>query len=105
MPHDLAEGRSAATMVEIAAQRGPYQARCLQKSLVLWWVLRRHGIAADVWFGVCKEGSRLDAHAWVECRGVVLNDKDDVREHFAAFKSPVSSAGMQLRHVQKPALY
>lgn len=85
--HDLAEARAAARMVKIASQRGLFRTRCLQKSLVLWWLMQERGIRGDVWFGVRKDGAGLDAHAWVEYAGVVLNDQDDVHERFAAFKA------------------
>jgi hypothetical protein len=95
--HD--EAHAAARMVDIAARRSISHARCLQKSLVLWWLLRRRGTMCEVWFGVRKDESGLEAHAWVEWNGVVLNDRCDVYERFAAFRSSLSSVGMQLRHV------
>jgi len=94
----LADARSVARVVEAASQQGCYRARCLQKSLVLWWLLRRMGIAAEVWFGVHKAAALVHAHAWVEFSGVVLNDKEDVRRDFAAFMSPISSSGIRLHH-------
>jgi hypothetical protein len=100
----LAEACAAARTVDIAARHGWHRPRCLQKSLVLWWLMRRRGLPADLWFGVRKEETGLDAHAWIEYDGVVLNDLDDVRERFAAFKSPFSSAGLRLRHAQRAAI-
>lgn len=46
---------------------------CLAQSLALAWMLRRHGLAATVRVGVRTAGG-FDAHAWVECDGVALND-------------------------------
>jgi hypothetical protein len=85
----LREGRAAARLVEAAARRGPYRASCLPRSLTLWWLLRRRGIDSELRIGVRKETGRLDAHAWVELRGEVLNDGADVRERFAAFEQPI----------------
>jgi hypothetical protein len=74
-----------------------YRATCLPRSLALWWLLRRRGIAADLRIGVRKEGGRFEAHAWTEWRGTVLNDGDDVGERFAVFQraiKPVAGAAL-----------
>ena len=89
----LGQARAVARMVEAAARRGPYRATCLPRSLALWWLLRRRGIDGDLRIGVRKEPGRFEAHAWVELRGVVLNDRDDVRARFAAFDRAVLPAG------------
>ena len=34
------------------------------------------------------------AHAWVEYEGIVLNDRDDIGERFAAFEQDFSSPGI-----------
>jgi hypothetical protein len=90
----LADAQKSAAMVEIAARRAPGRARCLQKSLVLWLLVRIQGIPADLWLGVSKEGNGFEAHAWVAYAGTVLNDSADVYGKYAAFKSILSSAGM-----------
>jgi hypothetical protein len=87
------EGLAAARLVEAAARQGPYRATCLQRSLALWWLLRRRRIDSELRIGVRKEGGRLEAHAWVELRGLVLNEVKDVRERFAAFDRAILAAG------------
>jgi hypothetical protein len=79
------EGRAMTRLVDAAARRGPYSATCLPRSLTLWWLLRRRGIDSYLRIGVRKEADRLEAHAWVELRGLVLNDDSDVHKRFAAF--------------------
>jgi hypothetical protein len=79
------EGRAIARLVDAVARRGPYSATCLPRSLTLWWLLRRRGIDSYLRIGVRKEAGRLEAHAWVELQGLVLNDDTDVRKRFAAF--------------------
>jgi Transglutaminase-like superfamily len=85
-----------ARLVEAAARLGPYRAACLVRALVLWWLLRRRGIPADLRIGVRladdrqspvidRLSSRLQAHAWVEFDGVGLSDSADPAERFAAF--------------------
>jgi len=62
-----------AKMVTVAAQRGPFRASCLPRSLVLWWLLRRQYIECELCFGVRKHPNRLEAHAWVQCLGLNLD--------------------------------
>jgi hypothetical protein len=35
--------------------------------------------------GTRKNGEKFEAHAWVECDGVPLNEPEGVHEHYAAF--------------------
>lgn len=70
----LQDGQTIARMISIAATHSVYKANCLKKSLMLWWLLRRRGISADLRIGVQKENGRLNAHAWVEINGMVLID-------------------------------
>ena len=81
----LARARTAARLVKVAADRGLYHATCVPQSLVLWWMVRRQGTAAAFRIGVRKTGDRFEAHAWVECNGVAINDDADVHERFIPF--------------------
>lgn len=74
-----------ARIVTLAAHHGPYRATCLRRSLLLWWWLRRSGIASELRIGVQRHGHHFAAHAWVEVGGVAVNDGEDVAERFAAF--------------------
>lgn len=47
----------------------PWRVRCLGRSLTLQLLLDRRGIASALRFGVRKEGTALQAHAWVEHEG------------------------------------
>jgi hypothetical protein len=49
----------------------PFDSRCLMRSLVLTSLLARRGIASELVIAVHPE-SGLQAHAWVESRGVPL---------------------------------
>jgi hypothetical protein len=84
--------QATARMVRAAAWYSPYRASCLQQSLVLWWLLRRQGIHSDLRIGVRKEGGRLEAHAWVEHSGTVLNDVGNVDQCFSPFSCPIVPA-------------
>ncbi len=86
----LDEARRIARLVRIAATRSLYAANCLQRSIVLWWLLRRRGVTSDIRFG-CRVGENgWEAHAWVECRDQVIGDSADVRERFAPFVSTLN---------------
>ena len=60
--------------------------------MVLWWLLRRAGIAGELHIGGRKSGPRFEAHAWVELEGKVLNDSADVHIHYARFDAPIAAS-------------
>lgn len=74
--------QEAARMISIAAYHGPYQASCLRRSLALIILLRRQGIEGKLCFGARLQNHGLEAHAWVEMGGVVINDRPDIRQHY-----------------------
>jgi hypothetical protein len=62
-----------------AAGRYVPAATCLTRSLALYGLLRRQGLAAQLRLGVRRSGrGRLVAHAWVEWDGVPLPAGEDV---------------------------
>jgi hypothetical protein len=81
----------AAHMVNSAGRHGLVQASCLAKSLTLWWLLGRQGIASQLRIGIRKENGKFEAHAWVERDGVAVNEPDDHHRHYAAFDKAFSS--------------
>ena len=82
----VTEARHLAVLVEAVARRGPIRYNCLQRSVVLWRVMRGRGLEAQLRFGVRKEAPGDHRfHAWVEHAGEVLNDAPHVRERFTMF--------------------
>jgi hypothetical protein len=77
--------REIARLVRAAANHGPYRANCLEQSLVLWCLLKRNGLESEIRFGARKEDDELQAHAWVECLGIALNEDRGVEERYAPF--------------------
>lgn len=61
-------------MVRVAATYGPCRPKCLPRAVVLWALLRRHGVDAEVKLGVRKGERGFEAHAWVEIEGLPLNE-------------------------------
>lgn len=74
-------------LVQGAAAWSLHHPTCLHRSLTLWWLLGRQGIASELRIGVRKEQGQFEAHAWVEYKGVALNDGLDVGSRFATFQS------------------
>lgn len=77
-------------MINFVASKGLYRANCLCRSLVLLRLMRKEGLTGDLKIGVpkdCGTGSLsvLEAHAWVEYQGVVINDNADVTSNHAKF--------------------
>jgi len=70
----------------------PARPNCLERSMTLWWMLRRDGVEAELHIGARKEGPRFEAHAWIELGGQVLNDGPEVHQHYARFDAPVAAA-------------
>lgn len=58
-------GRIVARLLQI----GPFESRCLIKSLVLFRSLRRSGFPAQLVIGLPTQAETTDAHAWVEIEG------------------------------------
>jgi hypothetical protein len=75
--------QSIARMVRVAAEHGPFRAKCLEQSLVLRWLLLRRGFDARILFGARKEDEQMQAHAWVEVDGVALNEDGGVYRGFS----------------------
>jgi len=81
--------RRAAQMVAVACRRHPVRSGCLPRTIVLWSLLRRRGIDADVRIGVrCGNEDEFHAHAWLEWNGEVLNDAAEVSNQYLPFKRP-----------------
>ena len=72
-------------LVAAAASNGLYRGTCLSRSTTLWWLLRRQGIASELRVGVRREGKALEAHAWIECGGVVVNERPETLESYTPF--------------------
>jgi hypothetical protein len=74
---------SCARLVAAAAQYHPGRPACLAKSVTLWFLLARRGIASSVRIGVAKNADVFRAHAWVEVDGRVLLDGPDVATQYS----------------------
>jgi len=66
--------------VTVAAAFYPGRALCLEQSLVLYLLLRRRGVNAQLRLGV--QPYPFNAHAWVEYRGLPLNEREEIIRQF-----------------------
>lgn len=57
--------RQVARMVSVAADRGLFNAQCLEQAITLWWFLGIMGLNSSMRFGIYKQGDQVEAHAWV----------------------------------------
>jgi hypothetical protein len=80
-----------ARMVRAAARHGIGNPSCLEESLVLAHLLRRQGIASQLRIGIKKNIPKFEAHAWVECDGMALNESEALHDHYAPFEEEFSS--------------
>ena len=81
-PGDLDAAESLARLAAIAGRRGPIAATCLRQSLLVYWLLRRRGLAPELKIGVRKQDAVVDAHAWVELEGRALAPADITHRPF-----------------------
>ena len=86
LPKASRKPEDIARLVSIAADHGIYRAKCLEKSLVLRWLLARRGIDGQIIFGASKAEDAMQAHAWIEVNGVPLNEDDGAHRDFARFE-------------------
>jgi Transglutaminase-like superfamily len=61
----------------------PKQALCLQRSFVTTYLLRKHGVPAQMTLGAQK--LPFKAHAWVEVEGRAVNERSNVQEIYAVW--------------------
>jgi hypothetical protein len=66
--------------VEEACVWYPKRAFCLQRSATCTWMLRRHGVSADLVIGF--RPVPIDSHAWVEVDGRIVNDRPQYQHFF-----------------------
>ena len=83
--------RRTVRAVRSAELHGLTKPNCLERSVTLWWMLRREGIEGELHIGARHQAGKFEAHAWVELDGRVLNDAADVHQHYARFDAPIAA--------------
>jgi|SRR6187551_1917233 Transglutaminase-like superfamily. len=80
---DPAVVKAAEWSVAMAAAFYPGRAQCLERSLVLYYLLRRQGVPVRYCHGV--QPFPLTSHAWIEFQGEVINDVPERIREFSRF--------------------
>lgn len=84
--HDKEHADQLVEAVALVAGRTLRGPKCLTRSMVAWFLLRRRGFDAVLRLGVPLEtGGTFEAHAWVELDGLVVWEPADVQERFGPF--------------------
>jgi hypothetical protein len=69
----------------------PARTLCLQRSLMLYWLLNRRNLEPSLRIGVDKADAKLLAHAWVEINGQPIGEPSDQCQEFALLEQPSAS--------------
>ena len=94
-PVRIETAQEIARIQEAVFRHLTFRVNCLERSLVLWWVLSRRGIPAGLRIGARKQAGRFEAHAWVELGSLVLNDFGEAHLHFVPFDGSIISMETQ----------
>jgi len=87
-----AEVRRTTHLVRSAKKWHILRSTCLSHSLVLRRLLRQQGIDSDIRIGVRRGTSgKVEAHAWIEWNGEVLNDCADIAAQYVPLTAAISS--------------
>ena len=73
--------------VDLVARHHLYPMTCLRRSLALQWLLSRSGLDTSLQFGVRRENGKLQAHAWLEHQGQVIDKTPIPIEQYANLKA------------------
>jgi hypothetical protein len=73
--------------VDLAARHHLYPMTCLRRSLALQWLLSRSGLDTTLQFGVRRENGKLQAHAWLDYQGQVIDKIRIPIEQYANLKA------------------
>jgi len=88
---DVERTRLTVRTVNAAVRHAWPNSTCLAKSLALWWLLGRQGIASELRIGARKVQDKFEAHAWVERQGIAVNEPEQLHRHYAPFDETLSS--------------
>ncbi len=92
---DVERTRLTVRMVNAAVRHAWPNSTCLAKSLALWWLLGRQGIASELRIGARKVQDKFEAHAWVERQGIAVNEPEQLHRHYAPFDETLSSKALE----------
>lgn len=89
---DISRVNGYVRWIKSAARLHLAPARCLHESLTLHRWLRADGLPSEIRIGVRKEDGALQAHAWVELCGQIVNDAPAVVAQFQPLEGVAGQA-------------
>lgn len=92
---DAERTRLTVRMVNAAVRHAWRSSTCLEKSFALCWLLGRQGIASELRIGARKIDGKFEAHAWVECQGIAVNEPAQLHRHYAPFDETLASLPLE----------
>jgi len=63
---------------------------CLVRSLSLWTMLLRRGLTTEIRVGLRRREGKIEGHAWIEYRGVPINEDEKIVQTYDVYERPVS---------------
>ena len=81
--HSRYEVARLVELADLATRVTHGQARCLARSLLLFWLLKTREEPVELLLGISKEAATLRGHAWIEKSGGVLGDSPELTGRFA----------------------
>ena len=73
------------TLIDLATAVSHKDARCLPRSLLLFWLLCARQESVELCLGVSKNMATLEGHAWVERGGIVVGDTLSFTNRYTPF--------------------
>ena len=59
---------------------------CFSSSILLWYILKNHGLTTQLKIGIHKKDEKFKAHAWIEFDAFPLNENLKIREKHHTFE-------------------
>ena len=81
----LERAKRIGELVQIASRKGIFQYDCLERSLVIWILLKREGIPADLRLGTRMRNAKVEAHAWIETNNEIVSETFNPHDRYKAF--------------------
>lgn len=66
-------------MVSYISQFTPWESKCFPQALTGLILLRFLHIPSTIYFGVCKQSGKIEAHAWLRSGHQVITGEQEVR--------------------------
>jgi hypothetical protein len=63
---------------------------CLVRSFSLWTLLLRRGLPTEIRVGLRRHEGQIEGHAWIEYRGVPLNEDAKILQTYQVYERPIS---------------